>query len=95
MASTESDQAAPASTAAHVPSRAGTAGLSGVFREGTIARLNRDAGFGYVQDLTGHCYIFVFGTAIKRSKTGPLRVGLAVRFRVSGQGRVDELVLGS
>ncbi|MFG5408117.1 cold shock domain-containing protein [Piscinibacter sakaiensis] len=63
-------------------------------QQGTVARLNPGAGFGYVRDAEGrHSYIFVIGRALKHSQARTLTVGKAVRFRVSGQGRVDELVV--
>lgn len=63
-------------------------------QEGTVARLNPGAGFGYVRDRTGsNEYIFVFGSALKRAQAKNLSVGKTVQFRVSGQGRVDELVV--
>jgi hypothetical protein len=40
-----------------------------------------------------HRYIFVFGTARKHSEARHLTVGKPVKFRVSGRGRVDELVI--
>lgn len=59
---------------------------------GTVTRLNREAGFGYVsEDGGGHNYIFVVGKAITHRDAGGLFVGKKVRFRVSGIGRVDEL----
>ena len=59
---------------------------------GTVVRLNPNAGFGYVRDQKGdHQYIFVFGTTIRRSVAKSLSIGMAVHFRVSGQGKVDEL----
>ena len=63
-------------------------------QKGVVARLNSRAGFGYVLDQRGdHQYIFVFGSAIKRSLAGKLTTGSPVKFRVSGDGRVDELVI--
>lgn len=63
-------------------------------QRGTVARLNLSAGFGYVRDESGeHSYIFLVGTAIKHSQVVNLSVGKHVQFRVSGQGRVDELVV--
>lgn len=62
-------------------------------RTGTISKLNVGAGFGYVSDDDKvHHYIFVFGHALRRSAGAKLRIGDKVRFRTSGQGRVDELV---
>lgn len=62
-------------------------------RSGTVAKLNLSAGFGYVADDDGvHSYIFVMGHALPRSAGARLQVGSRVRFRTSGQGRVDELV---
>lgn len=59
---------------------------------GTVARLNTNAGFGYVRNEKGdHQYIFVFGSAIKHSNVKNLSVGKAVRFRVTEKGRVEEL----
>ena len=61
---------------------------------GVVASLNWEAGFGYVRDQTGtHQYIFIVGKAIKHSQARLLAVGMAVHFRVSGLGRVDELVI--
>lgn len=61
-------------------------------RRGTVSRLNQKAGFGYVDDDDGvHCYIFVFGHAIKHSAARQLRVGARVSFGLEGQGRVREL----
>ena len=63
-------------------------------QQGTVARLNPGAGFGYVRDAKGeHSYIFVVGKALKHSQARMLSVGKQVRFRVSGQGQVDELVV--
>ena len=65
-------------------------------RSGTVAKLNRDAGFGYVDDSDGlHRFIFVAGYALRRAEFGKLRLGSSVLFRTSGQGRVDELVLAA
>lgn len=65
----------------------------GKLQHGTVARLNRDAGFGYVRDAKGqHSFIFLVGKALSHSQGRALCVGKPVRFRVSGQGRVDELV---
>ncbi len=62
-------------------------------QQGTIARLNADAGFGYVRDASGeHSFIFVVGKAITHAEARRLSVGAEVQFRVSGQGRVDELI---
>jgi cold shock CspA family protein len=61
---------------------------------GTVTRLNPDAGFGYVSDAgLQHAYIFVFGKALSYREARELAVGKQVNFRVSGQGRVDELSL--
>lgn len=69
---------------------AGTAEL----QRGSISRLNLAAGFGYVRDAGGeHAYIFLVGTALTHAQVRQLSVGAPVRFRVSGQGRVDELVV--
>jgi cold shock CspA family protein len=63
-------------------------------QEGTVVRLNLDAGFGYVRDRKGsHQYIFVFGSALKRAQVKYLSVGKSVHFRVNGKGRVNELVV--
>jgi len=63
-------------------------------QQGTVARLNPTAGFGYVRDAKGeHSYIFLLGRAIKHSQAQKLSVGKPVKFRVSGQGQVDELVV--
>ena len=63
-------------------------------QEGTVARLNTKAGFGYVRDHSGsNEYIFVFGFAIKHSQAKNLSIGAHVQFRVSGQGRIDELLV--
>jgi cold shock protein len=60
----------------------------------TVARLEPDAGFGYVRDKAGeHSYIFVVGKALKHAQARKLTIGKAVKFRVSGQGRVEELVI--
>lgn len=69
--------------------------LEARLQPGTVARLNLDVGFGYVRDASGrHAYIFVVGRALKHSQARELFVGMSVKFRVSGQGRVDELVVG-
>jgi cold shock CspA family protein len=66
-----------------------------VLRPGTVARLNVNAGFGYVRDASGQdSYIFLLGRALKWARVKELKVGTAVLFRTSGQGRVDELVPG-
>lgn len=72
-----------------------TLNLSGtLLQEGTVARLNPKAGFGYVRDQSGaNEYIFVFGFALKHSLAKNLSLGAHVQFRVSGKGRVDELSL--
>ena len=63
-------------------------------QEGTIARLNTKAGFGYVRDQAGvNEYIFVFGFALKHAEAKNLSIGAHVQFRVSGKGRVDELLV--
>lgn len=68
--------------------------LASKLQQGTVARLNPNAGFGYVRDAKGeHSYIFLVGKAIKHSQVGQLAVGKSVKFRVSGQGRVDELIV--
>ena len=65
-------------------------------QSGTVVQLNPSAGFGYVRNQSGdHQYIFVFGTAIRRSVAKSLFVGKSVRFRVSGMGRVDELCVAA
>jgi CspA family cold shock protein len=65
-----------------------------VLRRGTVSRLNQGANFGYVDDDDGvHCYIFVFGHAIKHSDARQLSVGARVRFRFEEGGRVSELQL--
>lgn len=62
-------------------------------QQGTIARLNLGAGFGYVRDAMGqHCFILLVGRALTHSEARKLSPGGLVRFRVSGQGQVDELV---
>lgn len=62
-------------------------------QRGTVARLNLQAGFGYVQAEDGeHAYIFVVGTALNHSQVRALHVGQPVRFRLSGHARVEELV---
>jgi CspA family cold shock protein len=64
------------------------------FQQGVVSRLNRSAEFGYVSDRQGeHVYIFVFGSALPRREAARLAEGSRVKFRVSGEGRVDELVL--
>lgn len=72
-----------------------TLNLSAVpMQEGTVARLNPKAGFGYVRDQSGaNEYIFIFGFALKHSQAKNLSIGEPVQFRVSGQGRVDELLV--
>lgn len=86
MAASE-DQSFPQSAAPPVASE---------LRSGTVAKLNRDAGFGYVDDADGlHRFIFVAGHALRRADFGKLKLGSSVRFRTSGQGRVDELVLAA
>lgn len=61
-------------------------------QQGTVARLNPGAGFGYVRDAKGeNSYIFLVGKALKHSQARMLSVGKAVMFRVSGHGQVDEL----
>ena len=62
-------------------------------QEGTVVRLNPKAGFGYVRDQAGaNEYIFVFGFALKHSQAKNLSIGAHVQFRVSGKGRVGELM---
>jgi len=52
------------------------------------------AGFGYVRDQLGaNEYIFIFGFALKHSQAENLSVGAHVQFRVSGKGRIDELLV--
>lgn len=61
-------------------------------QHGSIARLNLSDGFGYVRDDAGeHSYIFLVGKAMTHAHACALRVGQSVRFRVSGQGQVEEL----
>ena len=63
-------------------------------QEGTVTRLNPKAGFGYVRDQSGaNEYIFVFGFALKHSQAKKLFMGAHVQFRVSGKGRIDELLV--
>ncbi len=65
-----------------------------LLQQGIVSRIDRGAGFGYVVDTVGkNQYIFVFGDAIKRSQTKGLNVGKTVEFRMSGNGRIDELLL--
>lgn len=65
----------------------------GAMRAGKVAKLNLDAGFGYVADDDGSNYfIFVAGHALPRAALGRLRIGSRVQFRTRGHGRVDELV---
>lgn len=62
-------------------------------QSGTVTRLNRDVGFGYVLDQWRlRQYIFVFGAAIKHSQTGQLAVGKPVMFRLGDEGRVEQLI---
>ena len=64
-------------------------------QSGIVSKINRGAGFGYVQDEGGvHQYIFVFGDAIKRSETKDLNVGKPVRFEVNVDGRIEQLLVG-
>ena len=72
-----------------------TLNLSAIPRQvGTVARLNPKAGFGYVRDQSGaNEYIFIFGFALKHSQAQNLSIGEHVQFRVSGKGRVDELLV--
>jgi CspA family cold shock protein len=64
------------------------------FQQGTVVRLNLSAGFGYVQDEMGeNTYIFLVGKALNHAQARGLSLGKAVKFRVSGQGRVDELIV--
>lgn len=72
-----------------------TLNLSAIpLQEGTVARLNPKAGFGYVRDQSGaNEYIFVFGFALQHSQAKKLSIGAHVQFRVSGKGRVDELLV--
>lgn len=75
----------------HIATATGPTAQS-VLQPGTIVRLNLDAGFGYVRDASAeNCFIFVVGLALKHSQMRKLSVGSLVMFRVSGQGRVDEL----
>lgn len=68
-------------------------GLAGPLRSGVVLRLNRAVGFGYVGDDDGvHSYFFLAGKALTHSRFEQLSTGQPVRFRVSGQGQVDELV---
>jgi cold shock CspA family protein len=63
-------------------------------QRGTIARLNLHAGFGYVREAAGeNAYIFLTGKALTHADARRLVVSKEVRFRVSGHGRVDELVV--
>ena len=65
-----------------------------LLQQGTVARMNPSAGFGYVRDASGtHNYIFVVGKALKHSQARALTVGKSVKFRVSGKGQVEELVI--
>ena len=59
---------------------------------GTVARLNFDAGFGYVRDDAGRgTYVFV-ARLVTHHVIGSLKVGQAVRFDMDDQGRVVRLV---
>lgn len=63
-------------------------------QEGTVVRLNTKAGFGYVRDQAGaNEYIFIYGFALKHSQAKNLSIGAHVQFRVSGKGRIDELLV--
>jgi cold shock protein len=63
-------------------------------QDGTIVRLNRGAGFGYVRDRSGaRQYIFVIGSAINRNDARALSEGRPVRFRLDPGGEIRELVL--
>lgn len=58
-----------------------------------MVRLNFAAGFGYVRDAAGQqTYMFIVERALKHSAMRALSLGKSVRFRVSDNGRVDELV---
>jgi cold shock CspA family protein len=61
------------------------------WHNGTIVRLNLAAGFGYVQEPQHGTFIFLVGRALRHADAHRLAVGKAVRFRLSGNGRVDEL----
>lgn len=61
-------------------------------QQGFVHRLELEHGFGYVADATREkFYIFVVGKALTHTEIRRLAVGMPVRFRVSGRGRVDEL----
>lgn len=69
-------------------------GASVNLQQGTVARLDSRAGFGYVRDAKGeNSYIFLIGKAIKHAQVRKLSIGKPVSFRVSGQGHVDEVVV--
>lgn len=62
-------------------------------QHGVVVRLNLLSGFGYVADAEmSHFYIFVVGKALNHAEARKLKVGMSVRFRTSGRGRVDELI---
>ena len=67
--------------------------MSDQLQLGTICRLNRDNGFGYVRDAAHeHSFIFLFGRALTWAQASELRIGTEVRFRVGEKGRVHEVV---
>lgn len=76
-----------------VPFQAEGVESHGAMRAGKVAKLNIDAGFGYVADDDGlYYFLFVAGHALPRTALGRLSIGSRVRFRTSAQGRVDQLV---
>ena len=64
------------------------------WQTGTVIRLSRGAGFGYVRDSARGCaYIFSVTRVLKVSQAHLLCVDRQVRFRVNLIGHVDELEL--
>lgn len=65
---------------------------SSEWQVGTVTRLSRRGGFGYVRSSAGgEPYIFSVHRALGPSEAHRIRVGRRVRFRVSVAGRVVEL----
>lgn len=59
---------------------------------GTVARLNLDAGFGYVRDDGGRGTFVFVAALVTHRVVRALQVGPAVQFEMDERGRVTSLV---
>lgn len=74
-------------------SREMATGTTGDLHHGTIVRLNRTAGFGYVRDREGGAFIFVVEKALTHAQFRKLELGTEVRYRLDARLRVTSVFL--